>query len=125
MYESYDRADCYTSIFTPYPGSPAWQESIDKGLAPPNTLEEWVEFYARLQVLPWLSGRKHDRLQALRQYIRFGYHQVKVGEQNKIGDGPPLVIHFPVRTQIGERVGRPDISDIIVHKYTHSVYLYT
>jgi radical SAM superfamily enzyme YgiQ (UPF0313 family) len=80
--ESYDRADCYTSIFTPYPGSPAWQESIDKGLAPPGTLEEWVDFYPRLQVLPWLSGRKHDRLQAIRQYLRFGYHQVRVGEQS-------------------------------------------
>jgi len=82
IYESYDRADCYTSIFTPYPGSPAWQESIDRGLVPPGTLEEWADFYPRLQVLPWLSGRKHDRLQAIRQYIRFGYHQVRVGEQS-------------------------------------------
>ena len=81
IYERYDRADCYTNIFTPYPGSPAWQESIDRGLAPPKTFEEWAEFYPRLQVLPWLNGGKHQRLQAIRQYIRFGYHQVKVGEQ--------------------------------------------
>jgi anaerobic magnesium-protoporphyrin IX monomethyl ester cyclase len=81
IYESYDRADCYTSIFTPYPGSPAWEESTDRGLVPPDTLEGWADFYPRLQVLPWLSGRKHDRLQAIRQYLRFGYHQVVVGEQ--------------------------------------------
>lgn len=81
IYERYDRADCYTNIFTPYPGSPAWQESIDRGLVPPRTFEEWADFYPRLQVLPWLSGKKHERLQAIRQYLRFGYHQVKVGEQ--------------------------------------------
>lgn len=81
IYERYDRADCYTNIFTPYPGSPAWQESIDKGLVPPKSFEEWADFYPRLTVLPWLDGRKHERLQAIRQYLRFGYHQVKVGEQ--------------------------------------------
>ncbi|MEK7727709.1 MAG: radical SAM protein, partial [candidate division KSB1 bacterium] len=81
IYERYDRADCYTNIFTPYPGSPAWQEAIDKGLVPPKTFEEWADFYPRLQVLPWLNGKKHERLQAIRQYLRFGYHQVKVGEQ--------------------------------------------
>jgi len=81
IYERYDRADCYTNIFTPYPGSPAWQESIDRGLVPPKSFEEWAGFYPRLTVLPWLNGGKHLRLQAIRQYLRFGYHQVKVGEQ--------------------------------------------
>jgi radical SAM superfamily enzyme YgiQ (UPF0313 family) len=81
IYERYDRADCYTNIFTPYPGSPAWQESIDRGLKPPKSFEEWADFYPRLTVLPWLNGGKHTRLQAIRQYIRFGYHQIKVGEQ--------------------------------------------
>lgn len=81
IYERYERADCYTNIFTPYPGTPAWRESIDRGLVPPATLEEWADFYPRLQVLPWLNGKKHARLQAIRQYIRFGYHQVKVGER--------------------------------------------
>ncbi|MGH7492198.1 MAG: B12-binding domain-containing radical SAM protein [bacterium] len=81
IYERYDRADCYTNIFTPYPGSPAWQESIDRGLVPPESFAEWADFYPRLTVLPWLNGGKHQRLQAIRQFIRFGYHQVKVGEQ--------------------------------------------
>jgi radical SAM superfamily enzyme YgiQ (UPF0313 family) len=81
IYERYDRADCYTNIFTPYPGSPAWQESIDNGLVPPKSFEEWADFYPRLTALPWLSNGKHERLQAIRQYLRFGYHQVKVGER--------------------------------------------
>ena len=81
IYERYNRADCYTNIFTPYPGSPAWPESIAKGLVPPASFEEWAEFYPRLTMLPWLSGGRHRRLQAIRQYLRFGYHQVKVGEE--------------------------------------------
>ena len=76
----YDRADCYTNIFTPYPGSPLWPRSVELGLVPPRTLEEWVDFYPRLTVLPWLNGPRHRRLQALRQYLRFGYPQVRVGE---------------------------------------------
>ena len=80
IYKTYDRADCYTNIFTPYPGSPAWPESIKKGLKPPKSFEEWAHFYPRLTELPWLAGKKHKRLQAIRQYIRFGYHQIRVGE---------------------------------------------
>jgi radical SAM superfamily enzyme YgiQ (UPF0313 family) len=82
IYARYDRADCYTNIFTPYPGSPAWQQSIDRGLVPPRTFEDWAAFYPRVTRLPWLSGGRHERLQAIRQYIRFGYHQVKVGERD-------------------------------------------
>jgi hypothetical protein len=51
-------------------------------LVPPQTFEEWADFYPRLQVLPWLQSGKHRRLQAIRQFIRFGYHQVKVGEHH-------------------------------------------
>lgn len=81
IYERYERADCYTNIFTPYPGSPAWPQAIARGLVPPQSFEEWADFYPRLTVLPWLAGKKYQRLQAIRQYLRFGYHQVKVGEQ--------------------------------------------
>ena len=80
IYRTYDRADCYTNIFTPYPGSPAWPQSIEKGLAPPESFEDWVNFYPRLTKLPWLTSADYARLQIIRQYLRFGYHQVRVGE---------------------------------------------
>lgn len=80
VHARYDRADCYTNIFTPYPGSPLWPRSIALGLDPPKTLEEWIDFYPRLTVLPWLNGAAHRRLQAIRQYLRFGFPQVRVGE---------------------------------------------
>ena len=34
-----------------------------------------------MTVLPWLNGAEHRRLQAIRQYLRFGYPNIRVGEQ--------------------------------------------
>ena len=78
--ERYDRADCHTNIFTPYPGSPLWPRSVALGVTPPTRLEEWVDFFPRLTTLPWLKGERHQRLQDIRQYLRFGYPTVRVGE---------------------------------------------
>lgn len=80
IYARSDRADCHTNIFTPYPGSPLWQPSLDLGVVPPATLEEWVEYFPRVTVLPWLQGAEHRRLQDIRQYLRLGYPNVRVGE---------------------------------------------
>jgi len=82
IYSAYDKADCYTNNFTPYPGSPLWPVSIEMGLVPPKSLEEWSEFYPRITKLPWMTVAEHRRLLAIRQYLRFGYHQVKVGEKS-------------------------------------------
>ncbi len=81
IYRSNPRADCYTNIFTPYPGSPLWPVSVQKGFVPPSCFEEWADFYPRITRLPWHSAAQHRRLQAIRQYLRFGYHQVNVGEK--------------------------------------------
>ncbi len=72
--------DCHTNIFTPYPGSPLWDPSIDLGVTPPATLEDWIDFFPRLTTLPWLQGAPHRRLQDIRQYLRFGFPNVRVGE---------------------------------------------
>jgi radical SAM superfamily enzyme YgiQ (UPF0313 family) len=82
IYSAYDKADCYTNIFTPYPGSPLWPISIEKGFIPPKSFEDWSDYYPRITELPWISDKKHRKLQAIRQYLRFGYHQVKVGEKH-------------------------------------------
>ncbi len=66
-------ADFFTNIFSPYPGSPIWPLAVSRGVREPQSLEEWAEFYPRIQVLPWLQGAKHARIQRLRDYIRLGY----------------------------------------------------
>jgi radical SAM superfamily enzyme YgiQ (UPF0313 family) len=66
-------ADFFTNIFSPYPGSPIWPESVRRGVEEPRTLEEWASFHPKVQLLPWLSGARHARIQRIRDYIRMGY----------------------------------------------------
>ena len=82
IYSVNPKADCYTNIFTPYPGSPLWPISLEKGFEAPERFEDWADFYPRITRLPWLDPAQHSRLQAIRQYLRFGYHQVNVGERS-------------------------------------------
>jgi radical SAM superfamily enzyme YgiQ (UPF0313 family) len=66
-------ADFFTNIFSPYPGSPIWPEAVARGVREPESLEEWAAFYPKIQVLPWLEGRTHARIQRIRDFIRLGY----------------------------------------------------
>jgi radical SAM superfamily enzyme YgiQ (UPF0313 family) len=63
----------FTNIFSPYPGSPIFPQAIRLGLREPQTLEEWAGFHPRVQVLPWLQGARHARIQRIRDFIRMGY----------------------------------------------------
>jgi anaerobic magnesium-protoporphyrin IX monomethyl ester cyclase len=66
-------ADFFTNIFSPYPGSPIWPLALERGVREPKTLEEWADFHPKIQVLPWLEGDRHARIQRIRDYIRMGY----------------------------------------------------
>ncbi len=63
----------FTNIFSPYPGSPIFPEAVRRGVSEPQTLEDWAVFYPKIQVLPWLQGARHARVQRIRDYIRIGY----------------------------------------------------
>jgi anaerobic magnesium-protoporphyrin IX monomethyl ester cyclase len=80
IYRRSPLADCHTNIFTPYPGSPLWPRSVELGVVPPARFEDWVDFFPRITELPWLRGEAHRRLQDIRQYLRFGFPNVAVGE---------------------------------------------
>lgn len=66
-------ADFFTNIFSPYPGSPIWPLAVSRGVDEPQSLEEWAAFYPKVQVLPWLKGQRHARIQRIRDFIRLGY----------------------------------------------------
>ena len=66
-------ADFFTNIFSPYPGSPIWPQAVARGVREPQSLEEWAEFHPKVQVLPWLHGARHARIQRIRDFIRLGY----------------------------------------------------
>jgi radical SAM superfamily enzyme YgiQ (UPF0313 family) len=78
-------ADFFTNIFSPYPGSPIWPQAVELGVREPQSLEEWAAFYPKIQVLPWLQGRKHARVQRIRDYIRMGYSARQMVIQPKTG----------------------------------------
>ena len=63
----------FTNIFSPYPGSPIFPEAVRRGVREPGSLEEWAAFYPKIQVLPWLNGAPHARIQRIRDYVRIGY----------------------------------------------------
>lgn len=78
-------ADFFTNIFSPYPGSPIWPQAVALGVREPQSLEEWAAFYPKVQVLPWLNGKRHARVQRIREYIRIGYSARQMVVQPKAG----------------------------------------
>ncbi len=66
-------AEFWTNIFTPYPGSPIMQHAEENGIEVPDSLEGWADYFPRYTVLPWLKGKDHQRLQAMRDYLRIAF----------------------------------------------------
>jgi len=79
----YPGAEFWTNIFTPYPGAPIMDRAFELGIQVPKTFEEWAEFFPRYQVLPWMNGKKHERLQIMREYLRMAFQRVPVSIHRK------------------------------------------
>ncbi len=79
----YPGAEFWTNIFTPYPGAPIMERAFELGIHVPKTFEEWSDFFPRYTVLPWLNGKKHERLQTMREYLRMAFHRVPVSIHRK------------------------------------------
>ncbi len=68
----------WTNIFTPYPGSPIFHRIQELGIDVPNSLEGWVDYFPRYTVLPWLKGKDHERVQAMRDYLRIAFDRAPI-----------------------------------------------
>jgi anaerobic magnesium-protoporphyrin IX monomethyl ester cyclase len=79
----YPGAEFWTNIFTPYPGAPVMERAFELGIHVPKTFEEWSDFFPRYTVLPWMSGKKHERMQTMREYLRMAFHRVPVSIHRK------------------------------------------
>ena len=71
--QKFPGAEFWTNIFTPYPGSPIFHQAAALGIDVPKTLEDWVKYFPRYTVLPWLNGRDHQRVQTMRDYLRIAF----------------------------------------------------
>ena len=76
-------AEFWTNIFTPYPGSPIMEQAQELGIRVPSTFEGWADFFPRYTVLPWLSGREHKRLQAMREYMRMAFDRIPIAADTR------------------------------------------
>ena len=79
----YPGAEFWTNIFTPYPGSPIMRKAFELGIDVPKTLEGWADFFPRYTTLPWLSGRRHQRVQTMRDYLRIAFNRIPIGGHKK------------------------------------------
>jgi len=79
----YPGAEFWTNIFTPYPGAPVMNRAFELGIQVPKRLEEWADFFPKYTVLPWLKGKEHQRVQAMRDYIRVAFRRVPIGRWRK------------------------------------------
>ncbi|HQR39423.1 MAG TPA: hypothetical protein PLF26_13605, partial [Blastocatellia bacterium] len=53
-YLAHPNAVVYFVLYTPYPGSVAYQLSLKNGLVPPTTLDGWKTFNHHNKVVPWV-----------------------------------------------------------------------
>ena len=114
-------AEFWTNIFTPYPGSPIMEQAQELGIRVPTTFEGWADFFPRYTVLPWLSGREHKRLQAMREYMRMAFDRIPIAADTRKRSTRMIqkalsvpsrwrldhdVYDFPVELWINERLKR-------------------
>jgi anaerobic magnesium-protoporphyrin IX monomethyl ester cyclase len=76
-------AEFWTNIFTPYPGSPIFEQAEELGIQVPTSFEGWADFFPRYTVLPWLSGAEHKRLQVMREYLRIAFDRVPIAADTR------------------------------------------
>ncbi|MFC1907132.1 B12-binding domain-containing radical SAM protein [Chloroflexota bacterium] len=58
--------------FTPYPGTPLWEETLACGLKPPVSNEEWAQFTRERVPLPWLSNEELLAMKAVTWHMARG-----------------------------------------------------
>jgi len=102
MCRKFPGTEFWTNIFTPYPGAPVMQRASELGIDVPSSLEEWVDFFPRYTVLPWLKGRDHKRLQIMRDYLRIAFDRVPIATDTRtpIARLAQRAISFPARWRL-------------------------
>lgn len=99
-------AEFWTSIFTPYPGSPIMEKAAEIGIEVPDSFEGWADFFPRYTQLPWLKGRDHKRLQDMRDYLRIAFDRFPIASDRRtpITRLAQKAISFPARWRLDHDV---------------------
>ena len=54
---------CGPSLYTPYPGTPLYDECLLRGFAPPDSLEGWVDMDWYSLHLPWMTAKRRKTVE--------------------------------------------------------------
>tara|TARA_Y100000294_G_scaffold175659_1_gene196270 strand:+ start:1436 stop:2911 length:1476 start_codon:yes stop_codon:yes gene_type:complete len=60
-------------VYCPYPGTPLFDISMEKGLKVPDRLEDWAQWSFNTVTIPWLDKKYTAELMALSSIVRFQY----------------------------------------------------
>jgi len=76
-------------IYTPYPGNPLYEKSLEVGLKPPARLEDWGNWNLMKQTTPWISKKQAWLINFISSYIFFfldstSYDWVTARVKNKL-----------------------------------------
>jgi len=76
-------------IYTPYPGNPLYEKSLEIGLEPPKSLEGWGNWNLMKQTTPWISKKQAWFINFISSYIFFfldstSYDWVTARVKNKV-----------------------------------------
>ena len=63
------RHDIKIFLYTPYPGSPLYQRSLELGLHPPQRLEDWSNYELINTTTPWIRDSFKNKVDVVRSFI--------------------------------------------------------
>jgi anaerobic magnesium-protoporphyrin IX monomethyl ester cyclase len=87
IYEVNPKATIYVVMYTPYPGSAAYQLSLDNGVVPPESLDGWQHFIHANNQTPWLLREQEVFVrssQIARKVLRGRDRQMKRFRRKKV-----------------------------------------
>jgi len=86
------------NIYTPYPGSPQYDDTVKAGFVEPTTLEEWGNYSLQNVNIPWLTNAaKYENMATLSKFAFYS------GSTNKVFKGL-LNSDLRTRTKISRRL---------------------
>lgn len=68
-YPTKDYFEILLFVYTPYPGNPLFEKSVELGFKPPGNLEGWTAFDIEQQNLPWLDKSVYSKTKHLMDFI--------------------------------------------------------
>lgn len=67
-----EKARCSVCVYMPYPGTPLWQDALNRGFVPPETQEGWCAFDLNRGNTPWVSDAESQVLSEINDILFVG-----------------------------------------------------